>query len=244
MKRVFILFLLSLLSTAHSRAIKSDKKMKYRTFFGSCPVKNTGKLAIKLAKSFEQNKSLMKLKKEHLSPEVADENFLSSYQVKYNPFENKLNFYFDCPKPLLKVQIFDKNKDLRDQKILVDNSRLFDPDYEKLLKGDKKLKKNLPLLALYQEPNENLNKKIAQLMSEFDGKFRNKISEMIVGESSEMTIILSVIGQPSSVFLGTENWNEKVNKLVKLVEYMEKKRKIPAIVNLTNAKKVVVKFSE
>ena len=77
-----------------------------------------------------------------------------------------------------------------------------------------------------------------------DLNFRKRISEVILNKNGELTIILSLRGQPSSVFLGNTLWEEKTNKLFKIVKYMRKKRKIPAIINLTNSKKVVVKFTD
>jgi hypothetical protein len=65
-----------------------------------------------------------------------------------------------------------------------------------------------------------------------------------VNENKELTIILSINGTPSSVFMGPDEWGEKSAKLDKIVNYMELKEKIPAIINLTNSKKVVVKFKD
>ena len=62
-----------------------------------------------------------------------------------------------------------------------------------------------------------------------------------MAESGDLTIIMSILGRPSSVFIGHEGWNEKVTKLKRLVKYVEEKRKVPAIINLVNAEKVVVK---
>jgi hypothetical protein len=44
--------------------------------------------------------------------------------------------------------------------------------------------------------------------------------------------------------MGLDEWEEKVAKLDKIVNYMELKEKIPAVINLTNSKKVVVKFRD
>jgi hypothetical protein len=44
--------------------------------------------------------------------------------------------------------------------------------------------------------------------------------------------------------MGVDEWNLKMTKLEKIVNYMELQKKIPAIINLTNSKKVVVKFND
>ena len=60
-----------------------------------------------------------------------------------------------------------------------------------------------------------------------------------------MTVILSIDGHPSSVFMGSDLWDEKMVKLQKIVNYVaSEKMKVPAIINLTNLKKIVVKFSD
>ena len=85
--------------------------------------------------------------------------------------------------------------------------------------------------------------KIADHVKNMGTNFRKNLSEVIVNEDDELTIILSLNGTPSSAFLGKENWSEKIKKLKKIVNFMEKKGRIPAVINLTNSKKVVVKFS-
>ena len=77
-----------------------------------------------------------------------------------------------------------------------------------------------------------------------DPMIARSISEVILSEEKNLTIILSLRNTPSSVFLGKDNWTEKVRKMERVVKYLDKKRKIPAIINLTNSKKVVVKFSD
>ena len=55
---------------------------------------------------------------------------------------------------------------------------------------------------------------------------------------------MSVGRKPSSAFLGKEYWDEKVAKLGSIMNVMKSKKTIPAVINLTNAKKVVVKFTD
>ena len=87
-------------------------------------------------------------------------------------------------------------------------------------------------------------KKITSILNDLGEKFTKKISEVILNEKEELTIILSIGQKPSSAFLGKDYWEEKVDKLKSLVGYMHEKKTIPTVINLTNTKKVVVKFSE
>jgi hypothetical protein len=92
--------------------------------------------------------------------------------------------------------------------------------------------------------DEEVQMGITKLINQMSPESRSKLSEIIVNESNNLTIILSVQGHPSSVFMGNSFWSEKIEKLDKIVSYMEAKKKVPAVINLTNDKKVVVKFNE
>jgi len=224
---------------------KTKEQLKYRTDFGSCPSRTAGGLAIKLIKIFEQSKSLREVKKEIIFSNLSKKYFLSEYNIKFNPIDNSLALSFDCPKPLMKAQIYRENGEESYDAILVDNGTLVDPTYEVLLRSEKKLIKPLPYLAL---PVGNLDKSIREdltaIINGFGEKFMNNISEVIISEDDTLSIILSIKGQPSSIFLGKGRWPEKSQKLMKIISYMGLKKKIPAIINLTNAKKVVVKFND
>jgi len=244
--KIFFLILV-LIPTLSFSAIKGKKKekLKYRTNFGSCPSRTAGTLAIKLIKVFEENKSLHDVKKEIVSKNLAKKHFLSDYKIKYNPLKNHLSLTFNCPKPLMKAQIYRENGEESYDAILVDNGTLVDPTYEVLLRSEKKLTKALPYLALpVGDLEQGVREDLTDIINGFGKKFRDNISEVIIGEDDTLTIILSVKGQPSSVFFGQGEWEAKSKKLRKIINYMASKKKIPAIINLTNAKKVVVKFSD
>ncbi len=219
-------------------------KVKYRTFFGKCPSKVVGKLTIGLVKEFEKKFSLKDVKEKIIKERVVEKHFLSKYSIDYDPIKKFIKFSFDCPSPLLRVQIYKKNGFDYYSAILVDNGELFDPTYEVLLKSEKKLSYLLPNLAL---PVGDLKKetqlKITNLVKDMDVSFRNQISEIIYSDNKDLTFILSIKGHPSSVFLGKMEWEEKVQKLTKIISYMGEQKKVPAIINLTNPKKVVVKFT-
>ena len=78
----------------------------------------------------------------------------------------------------------------------------------------------------------------------FDHSFKDSLSEIILDDDKKLTMIFSINRRPSSAFLGSDFWNQKVEKLAKVIEYMKKKNTIPAVINLTNSKKIVVKFSD
>jgi len=246
---LIILTILPLLSfsTFLYSTVRSQKKekIKYRTDFGSCPSRAAGNLVIKLIKAFEKNNSLRDVKKLIVNKNLTKKHFLSEYQIRYNPIDNHLVLNFNCPKPLMKAQIYKENGQESYDAILVDNGTLVDPTYEVLLRSEKKLTKPLPYLALpVGELDKGIREDLTEIIKGFGEKFIKKISEVIIGEDDTLTIILSVNGQPSSVFFGKENWKDKSIKLRKIINYMASKKKIPAIINLTNAKKVVVKFSD
>ena len=246
MRILLTLFLtcLSLASLASSKKYYAHK-VQYRTFFGSCPSKAVGRLALTLMKEFEKDNSLLSVKKKIVNDKLKDKYFLSSYKVDYSPVKKMLKFHFDCPKPLLKVQIYKDNGDEFYTAILVENGELFDPTYEILLRSEKKITKDLPHLALPADKmNSNHHKEIASLINNLGPKFEKRISEIILSDKAELTIILSVGRKPSSAFLGKDFWEEKAIKLQKIVEYMSTKNSIPSVINLTNSKKAVVKFKE
>ncbi|MDD0854657.1 cell division protein FtsQ/DivIB [Halobacteriovorax sp. GB3] len=235
----------TLIFSAYSQAKIADKRdeVKYRTSFGKCPSRAAGTLTLQLMKNFELNGSMKDLKVKILKEKLAEKHFISSYKIKYDPLKKFLQFNFDCPEPLMKVQIYKSNGLESYEAILVENGQLFDPTYEVLLRSEKKLSYDLPFLALpVGEMEEEVQEQITRLVRDMDLKFRKKLSEVIVNENKELTMILSIKGHPSSVFMGPEQWEDKVQKLRKIVSYMEGNKKIPAIINLTNPKKVVVKF--
>lgn len=220
-------------------------RITYQTFFGNCPARSAGTLTIELVKLFEKTKSLYDLKNEIVTNKLDEKYYLSSYQIKYDPMRSKLRFYYDCPNALMKVQIYKKDGDESYSAILVDNGKLFDPSYEILLRGEKKIEGSLPYLALpVNEINEKIQNRVAELMISFKSNFRKRISEVIINDDKELTIIYTHKTRPTSVFFGEYHWLEKSEKFQKIVGFMAKKNKMPSIINMTSAKKVVVKFPD
>lgn len=224
---------------------KFSEELSYRSNLGKCPTRPAGTMALQVVKTFEQSNSLRDVKLRILNEKWADKYFVSDYKITYDPFSKVLDLNFNCPEPLMKVQIYKNNGTESYEAILVDNGQLFDPTYEALLRSEKKLTHDLPYLALpVGEMEDKVQADITSLVKEMRPSLRLKLSEIILNDNKELTIILSVNGYPSSVFMGPDEWGEKMVKLDKIVNYMELKEKIPAIINLTNSKKVVVKFKD
>ena len=218
-------------------------QVKYRTSFGHCPSRAVGDLVLNLVKDFEKAKSLRKLKKRIVEEKLDKKYFLSYYSISYDPLQSSLRFSFDCPRPLMKVQIYKKEGGVYEG-ILVDNGQLYDPIYETLLRSEKKLDYDLVHLAIpVGEIDEKAQMQIKDIMLSLDEAFRNKISEVILAEDGDLTIIMSLLGRPSSVFIGNSKWNQKLEKLKRLTKYIQKKQKVPAIINMINLEKIVVKFN-
>lgn len=232
-------------ASSFSAITTEEKKVKYRTSFGSCPSRTAGTLTLQLIKVFERAQSLRDMKLKIVKEKLKDKYFISDYKINYDPLRDQLNFKFGCPEPLMKVQIFKKGGLESYEAILVETGELFDPTYEVLLRAENKLTKPLPFLALpVEEMDKKLQKDVAGLVMGMDYKVRRNLSEVILDENKELTMILSSKNRASSVFLGKEDWNSKLKKLEKIVSYMGQKKKVPTIINLTNAKKVVVKFND
>jgi hypothetical protein len=219
--------------------------LRYRTSFGHCPSRVAGTLALNLISEFEKNQSLLEIKRLIQRDRLDEKHFISSYKIDYDPLDRQLTFSMDCPEPLMKVQIYKESGVESYEAILVSSGKLFDPTYEVLLRSENKLTRQLPYLAIpVGDMEEKTQFRITDLINSMSLDFRTKLSEVILSDTGDLTIILSVKNRPSSVFMGPESWQSKMEKLGKIVEYMEAQNKIPAVINLTNSEKVVVKFND
>ncbi len=246
MKHAFFLAFLPIFMAAKVSSPKYfEERIHYKTDFGQCPSKVVGKLALDLVKKFEEKNSLLAVKKKIIDEKLEEKYFLSSYQIGYDPLLKTLNLNFNCPKPLMRVQIYKDGGEEYYTAVLVDSGELYDPTYEVLLRAEEKIKGTLPHMAypaaLLDSGEE---KKLTSLFNIIGEEFTRNISEVILNENRELTIILSLGRKPSSAFLGTDMWSEKVDKLDSVIKFMQEKKTIPAVINLTNLKKIVVKFSD
>jgi hypothetical protein len=225
--------------------IAQATELSYRSYLGKCPTRPAGTMALQVVKTFEQSQSLRDVKQKIVDEKWSDKYFVSDYKIAYDPYSKTLSLNLNCPEPLMKVQVYKSGTTESYEAILVDNGQLFDPTYEVLLRSEKKLTRPLPYLALpLGDMEDKVQKDLTGLVKDMRPELRKKLSEVILNDSKELTIILSISGHPSSVFLGPNEWKGKMEKLDKIVNYMELKEKIPSIINLTNSKKVVVKFKD
>ena len=239
------IFALSVSDAITGQATQHSKDLRYRTFFGNCPARTAGTVTMELVSIFEQSRSLRTLKEHIGQMRLTEQYFISDYDIEFDPYRNQLFFRYECPKPLMKVQIYKDSGLDSYEAILVEGGQLYDPTYEVLLRVEGKLEGEIPYLAIpVGEFDENLQNEISQIMTQMDSSFRSTLAEVIVNEQRELTMILSVAGRASSVFLGESLWEQKIEKLQRIVSFMGSEDKVPAIINLTNLKKVVVKFDD
>jgi hypothetical protein len=241
--------LVSILIPASVLAAKPDsftqKDVKYRTYIGECPSKSSGMFGIIVMKEFEKNHSLKDVKEKILKEKLDEKFFLSDYRIGFNPVIKTLKIRLNCPEPLAKVQVYKSNGDEHYSAILGENSRLYEPQYENLMKAEKKLSHNLPLLALTMNQLEgDAPTTLSHFIKAMDPDLRRTISEMFLNKTNDLTIVFSLGGKATSVFMGADLWEEKLTKLTKIVGFVKESKRYPSSINLVNAKKVVVKFSD
>jgi hypothetical protein len=223
----------------------TQKDTHYRTYFGDCPSRSSGMLTLILMKEFEKSRSLKDVKEKILSEKLDEKYFLSDYRISYNPVIRTLKINFECPEPLAKIQVYKPNGDEHYSAILADNARIYEPQYENLVRAEKRLAYNLPLLAISMDQLEgSAPTDLASFIKKMEVGLRKQISEIIVSKNNELTIIFALGGKATSVFMGPDLWEEKLPKLAKIVGYVGKNKRYPNSINLVNSKKVVVKFSD
>jgi hypothetical protein len=240
---ILILFPSIVLSSVPERF--TQKNVNYRTYFGDCPSKSSGMITLILMKEFEKNHSLKEVKEKILSEKLDEKFFLSDYRISYNPVVKTLRIHFECPEPLAKVQVYRANGQEHYSAILASNARMYEPQYENLMRAEKKLNHSLPLMAISMDLLEgSAPTELANFIKKIDIDLRKQISEIILSKNSELTIIFALGGKATSVFMGADLWEEKLSKLTKIVGYVGKNNRFPTSINLVNSKKVVVKFSD
>lgn len=237
--------LLSPIASAGLPDVRTQNNIKYQTYFGNCPSKSAGLISLIIMKEFEKRHSLKDVKEKMLGEKLDEKYFLSDYRISYNPVAKALKVRLECPEPLAKVQVYKQNGDEHYSAILGANAKLYEPHYENLMKAEKKLNVALPLLAISTEQLEgSAPTSLAAFIKLMDAELRSKVSEIILSKNNDLTIVFSLGGKATSVFMGPDFWDEKLTKLSKIVGYVSKNRRYPSTINLVNAKKVVVKFSD
>lgn len=249
MRFFFLVSVLGLLSSSLVFASVPDsftqKTIRYQTFIGECPSKSAGMLSLIIMKEFEREHSLKDVKERMLTEKLDEKFFLSDYRISFNPVIKSLKIHLECPEPLAKVQVYKPNGEEHYSAILGANARLYEPQYENLMKAEGKLSHNLPLLAMSTEQLEGAAPTaLAGFIKAMEPELRQKVSEIIISKNNELTIVFALGRKATSVFMGADLWEEKLMKLTKIVDYVNKNRRFPTSINLVNAKKVVVKFSD
>lgn len=223
----------------------TQKNINYRTYFGECPSKSSGHLTLILMKEFEKNHSLKDVKEKILNEKLDEKYFLSDYRISYNPVIKTLRVHLECPEPLAKVQVYKANGQEHYSAILAANARMYEPQYENLMRSEKRINHPLPLLAITTDQLEgSAPTDLAVFISKMEVDLRKQISEIIISKNNDLTIIFALGGKATSVFMGSDLWEEKLMKLSKIVGYVGKNKRYPTSINLVNSKKVVVKFSD
>ena len=245
------LILVSILSLATLNSLAgvpdsfTQKNINYRTFIGECPSKSSTSFAMIVMKEFEKKHSLKNVKEKILNEKLDEKHFLSDYRINYNPIIKTLRINLECPEPLVKIQVYKPNGDEHYSAILGDNGKMYDPGYENLMKAEKKLTNNLPLLAISMKQLEgDAPTELARFIKLMEKGLRDQVSEIIMNKNNELTIVFALGGKATSVFMGADLWEEKLTKLSKIVGYVQKNKRYPGSINLVNSKKVVVKFSD
>lgn len=220
-----------------------QNSLKYRTSFNECPARSSGELAILIMKEFEKTRSLKTVKEKFISEKWSDKYFLSKYNVSFNPVSQTIRINLECPQPLVRVQVYKENGTEHYSAVMVSTGKLVDPSYEMILKAEKLLNSDLPSLAIpVKELEGQVHVNFTRFATRLDANLRSKISEIIINENKELSIIFSLGQRTTSVFLGNDLWETKLDKLIKIISYVERSHKYPQTINLTNSKKVVVKF--
>jgi hypothetical protein len=239
------LLILPLLAKANVPDRFTQNNINYRTYFGECPSKSSGMLTLIIMKEFEKTRSLKQVKEKILTEKLDERYFLSDYRISYNPVIKTLSVHLECPEPLAKVQVYKPNGQEHYSAILGDNAKMYEPQYENLMKAEKRLNIQLPLLAISMEQLEQAAPiDLARFIKIMNLDLRSQISEIIISKNNELTIIFGLGRKATSVFMGADLWEEKLTKLTKIVGYVGKNKRYPSSINLVNSKKVVVKFSD
>ena len=223
----------------------TQKNINYRTYFGECPTKSSSNFAMIVMREFEKKHSLKDVKEKILNEKLDEKHFLSDYRISYNPVIKTLKVNLECPQPLVKVQVYKSNGEEHYSAVLGDNAKMYDPGYENLMKAEKRLSGNLPLLAISMQQLEgDAPTNLASFIKLMEKDLRTQISEIIINKNNDLTIVFALGGKATSVFMGADLWEEKLIKLTKVIGYVQKSKRYPGSINLVNSKKVVVKFSD
>lgn len=221
----------------------------YKSLFGACPTKAASQFALIIAKNFEETKSLRKIKEQIVNGQLQDKYFISNYGVKLDPIKNRVTIKLECPTPMYRITFYGDGlnsvKD-HDDLILANNGNFYNKIFQEMLEEEGKAINKLPVLALPENRFGQELKGDLQSVSRriYMTNFDKNLTEMIINRDETLTLILSINQKPISVFMGKQDWGAKIDKLTRIVDHFASQSRIPSIINITNVKKIVVKFSE
>jgi hypothetical protein len=218
---------------------------KYVIHNNQCPRIHVGKLALGIIKDYESGQSLLSIKEKMTNDGAVEKFFLKDYHVDFNPIARKFTFQFECPRPLLKAQIYDAKLKKSYMGILGDNGEMMDPSFEVVLRQEGMLREKLPFMAInWDDLVAHKQTKVVKLLDLFPKQVRSNLSEVILNSDDELTLILKTKLKGMSVFMGDDSWDIKLDKLTKVINHFEKLDRMPMLVNMASVKKVVVKFTD
>lgn len=232
-----------LLISGYMEAAIHTTKSEINVNFSTCPKKPAGDFVFKTSKVFEsKKKSLKEVKLFIKENRLKEKHFLSDYKITYNPVKKTINYFLECSEPILKVSALDEKGSIAYDIVLSEDGKTHDPSYLVYLNSEddrlKVSKAALPISMLTKSNKEEMVL-LARRM-----KNLNKISlrELIYSESGDMTMIIGRDKKITSVFIGRTFWKQKLEKLDKIMSYMDAKNKTPSLINLTDMEKAVIKF--
>ncbi len=210
-----------------------------------CPIRTGTKFKSFVTLSFSKKPSLWDLKKEIIESSMDKNLFISKYEIDYSPMYKKIDIKIECPRPFMKLQVYknSQNKNsLQSSSILVEGGMLYDTTYEAFLREDKKLLSDLVYFNSDKELSKEYLVNVISFYKKLPFNFKDRISEFFVNSEGDLIVILSVELKPVSILFGLDNWSEKLNSALRVLNSLERKNKVPRMMNLSNPKKVIVKF--
>jgi hypothetical protein len=214
-------------------------ELSYKVAFGRCPVQTTGPFIKGLVEVFKKDASLFEIKKEFEKLENKQKYFYNSYRAHYLPFENILTLKVDCPRPLMRLEVFENNK-VKYEAIVSESGEMIDPNYENMLRNENLLKTILPTLSLNTtEIQPDIVKMAISFYKLIDDQ--KHLSEISYGKDGWVGIF-SYDYRPILIWLGKDDIEDKLRNLNKILHFFSVSNNFPFFINMTNAEKIVVKF--
>ena len=223
----------------------SNENVIHNINYGQCPKQTSDLFLLEVLEEFNNNKSLLSLKKRIELKKLEKKFFLSHYQIDYSPIQNKLNINLKCPEPVAVINIYESlSSKKKYSQLLLKDGKLFNPTYEHALRSSNLLERKLPLVSIEEKfLDDKKQYDIAYVIDRLDKELNSKLIEVVVDNSKSVSLIFNFKSRnPASVFLGKGFWDKKIVKLNKIFEYYSRSKYVPLKINLENPDKVVIRF--